>query len=212
MFFLVSSSSTIRSDLKGEFLVVGTLLDTILVNRNHDVADRGIDGIDSERSDRIVLVSVLITGHVSASLVDGELNLKVSAVIEFCKTQIGIKHLEVLEDGIQLTCDKRTLFTHMEFNGLRLFLHTFLMQEAYLLEVEDKVGNVSDYTGDRSKFMINTTDLDRADGVAFEATQQYATDRVAYRDSIPRLERAKLKDTFVRARIQHYHLVRFDEI
>ena len=86
------------------------------------------------------------------------------------------------------------------------------MEEANLLEVEDKVSNVSDYTGDRSKFMINTTDLDRADGIAFEAAKQYATNRVAYRDSIPRLEWTKLKDTFVRTRIQHYNLVRFDEI
>ena len=86
------------------------------------------------------------------------------------------------------------------------------MEEAHLLEIEDKVSNVSDDTGDRSKFMINTTDLDRADSITLEAAEQHATDSIAYRDSIPRLEWAKLKDAFVRTRIQHYHLVRFDEI
>jgi hypothetical protein len=126
--------------------------------------------------------------------------------------EFGVEYLEVLQGGIELAGEERFLFVDMKFDRFGLLFDTLFMEEAYLLEVEDKVGNVSDYTGDRSKFMINTTDLDRADGVAFEATQQYATDRVAYRDSIPRLEWAKLKDTFVRTRIQHYHLVRFDEI
>ena len=100
----------------------------------------------------------------------------------------------------------------MQFSRFGLLLDTFLMQEAHLFEVEDKVSNVSDYSGDRSKFMINTTNLDRADSVSFETAEQHTTDRVAYRDSIPRFERAKLKDTFVRARLQHNNLIRFDEI
>ena len=60
--------------------------------------------------------------------------------------------------------------------------------------------------------MINTTDLDRADSIAFKAAEQHTTDSIAYRNSVPGLEWAKLKDTFVRARIQHYNLIRFDEI
>jgi hypothetical protein len=60
--------------------------------------------------------------------------------------------------------------------------------------------------------MINTTDLDRADGISLEAAEQHTTDSIAYRNSVPRFERAKLKDAFAVARIQHYHLVRFDEI
>ena len=94
----------------------------------------------------------------------------------------------------------------MEFDCFSLLFDALFVEEANLLEVEDKVSNVSDYTGDRSKFMINTTDLDRADGIAFEAAKQYATNRVAYRDSIPRLEWAKLKDTFTLSGLMKFNI------
>ena len=209
---LLRCDGAVSSDFDRQFLVVGTLLDTELVNRDHDVADRCVDRIDSEGTDRIVLLTILITGHIATSFVDGDLNLKVGRFIEFSQLEFGVEYLEVLENGIELTGEESFLLVDMELNRFGLLVDALFMQEAHLFEVENKVGNVSDYTGDRSKFMINTTDLDRADSVTFEAAEQHTTDGVAYRNSVPRFEWAKLKDTFVRTRIQHYHLVRFDEI
>jgi len=115
--------------------------------------------------------------------------------------QIRIEDLKGLEDGVELACLEGFSLVDMEFNGFALLLNTFLMEEAYLFEIEDKVGDVSDYSGDGSKFMINTTDLDRADSISLEAAEQHAADSIAYRNSVPRFEWAKLKDTFVRTRL-----------
>ena len=126
--------------------------------------------------------------------------------------EFRIQDLKGLEHRIEFAGGKGFSLMHMQANGLSLFFDALLMEEAYLFEIEDKVSDVSYYSGDGSKFMINTTDLDRADSVSFEAAEQHAADGIAYRNSVPRFEWAKLKDTFVRTRLQHDNLIRFDEI
>ena len=69
---LLGSNTTVGENLHREFLIVRTLLDTVLVDSDADVADRGIDRVYSERTDRIVSLAVVVSGYVSATLIDGQ--------------------------------------------------------------------------------------------------------------------------------------------
>jgi hypothetical protein len=72
-----------------------------------------------------------------------------------------------------------------------------------LLEVEDDVHHILDYTGDSVKLVLDTLDADAGDGKTLERGEQNAAKRVTYGGRITGLQGAELEFAELIVGFQH---------
>ena len=88
----IRGDRTVGNDLEIELLVVCLLLHTIVLHAPVDLADRGVDGIDRNGSDRRVLVPELLGRHESPSLGDGDGDSELDRRLKRADVQFRIQH------------------------------------------------------------------------------------------------------------------------
>ncbi len=165
---ILRCNRTVGRNLDGQFLVVGTLLHTELVNGNHYITNRSVNRVDCKHTNRVIGMTVLVAGYITTPLIDSDLYLKISSLIHLCQLQFRVENLKVLKSIVQLTCQESLRLRDMQLDSLSIRFRSLLTDKTNLLEIKNKIGYISDDTGDSSKFMINTTDTNSTNCISLK--------------------------------------------
>jgi hypothetical protein len=133
-------------DVEGQFLIVGLLLDTVVVDSILDILYRGVDRVDGDNTDWVTRFFVLIRRDLAAALLNHKLDVELGGGLHVANLDIRVENLETLEILVEVTGLEDTLVFHFEANLLRVDILD-LTTETYLFKVEDYVCHILDHTG-----------------------------------------------------------------
>ena len=157
----------IGSNFECQFLVVGFLLDTVVVNSVLNIDDRGVDRVDSNSIDSVVSIAIFISRHITTALINIKINLETCAWIHVANHELWVQNLEAIKNLTDVTSFKHILARNLDGSLLKfgVFYHSL---EAHHFKVEDYVGHVFLYARDCSEFVFHTINANVADRIALK--------------------------------------------
>ena len=172
-------------DGQRELVVIEFLPDAGILDLVAHLANRRIQRVDRNETDRRIGRTVHHGRAVTLAGVCGQFHVQRRAVIEMADHEILVHHLDVARNGDVARGD----FTRAGSRKLQA-LHAFAFHlQRDLLHVEDDVGHVFAHAGKRAEFVEDVFDLDRGDRGALQRAEQHATQRIAERQAEAPLER-----------------------
>lgn len=145
-------------DLENELIIVHALFHALVGDAEIDLEDGGIDGIDGNEANWLVIGILAVGGDVAAAVADNQFHLKIHVLGNFQQVEILVDNPDV---GIILDlgrCDD-TFALVLKNNGD--FIHRSGMDHQ-LLEAQDQVDVVRIGSGNRREFVVQTFDADKA--------------------------------------------------
>ena len=201
-------NTSIRRDLQIQFLIIGLLLHTVVLNCKLHIANRCVNRIDRQQTKLCIGRTILLCRDVTTTLGNRQLNLKLYIRIQATNYQFWIQYLEVGQEIRDIACGEFTLTGNIHSHLLTIDILDGL-DETYLLELQNDLKHSFHNTGDRSKLMIYTGNLDRRDRIALQRREQNAPQRIADGHAKSGLERTKFKPSERRGGFEHDYLFRF---
>ena len=144
----------------------------------HAIADllhRREQAVDRNEANRRIFGTVAIGRHIALAGAHGEFHTDFSALVQGADDEIGIEDLRVTRHrNIARAHRTRTLLAQGHaLDGIGLHA------DGNRLDVQDDVGDIFAYTGDRGEFMQYTVNLHGGDGRTLQRRQQNATQGIA---------------------------------
>ncbi len=138
-------------------------------------------------ADGQVFVVVAVSGNVAAAVLDAHFDLQLAAFADGGDVHAFIEHCEV---GVlfDLRGGDGTGLLDVDVNGLG---QIGVQLDRHLLQVEDDVGCVLNYTGDRGEFVQHAFNLDGGDRSSLDGAEQCTAQSVAYRGAPAAFERLR---------------------
>ena len=122
--------------------------------------------------------------------------------------QVGIEHFETGEHLGDVAGGEHFLTRHIDESLFAIGVFDYLF-EINFLEVEDDVGNIFLHARYSVEFVLDAINLDGRDGITFKRRQENAAQRIAYGDTIARLQWLELKLAEAIVGFQHQYLIGF---
>src|SRR5690606_26225724 len=145
-------------DIKNQLVEVGTLLDTSAFNRVADAANRAVRGIKNDTTDSVRTVvgqCANVTGHISASLLDLDMDFELSSFGKRSNHVIGVDDLDVVRQfDIGGRDDACAFFAQNQGN-----LVAVVQLRYHALKVKQNVDDVLTHASDGGVFVHHTGDL-----------------------------------------------------
>ena len=158
---------TISGYFKNQLFVVRLLLNTEVLDRILDVANRCVNRVDCNHVHVCIRISVFISGNISATFVNRQLDLETCVRIQTTNNQLRIQYLE---SGQLFT--NITGFEHFRTRNSNTYFFilyvVYNMLEPYLFQIQDNVCHILDNTGDCTKFMVNPFDFNGCNSKTFK--------------------------------------------
>ena len=208
---VLRSNGAVTLKLEVELLVVGLLLHTVVLDVVLHIPDRGEDGIDENRVDGSLIVLVLLGGHIATALLDAQLDVELDALVEVADHVFRVHDLEGGRVLADVACGEGLLTADHHIDHLVVDVLDLAL-EAHLLEVEDHFGHVLHDTLDGAELMFNPFNADVGDGIALQAGEQDAPERIADGHTEAGLQRTEFKPSVEVIGIEHDDLVGLLEI
>ena len=117
----IRSDRTICNNLQIKLLVVSLLLDTPVLHCPVYLADRSVDGIHRNCSDRSVLIPFLFSRNESAALGNCEGDFEFNRRFERANVQLRIEHLERRQSLGDILCSKLLFTANCDICYLRVY-------------------------------------------------------------------------------------------
>ena len=159
---------------------------TTSLNELGATTNRGIQRVNVDDTDGIVITLVGLIGDVTTAITDAHAHGKVSALSEGSDVLLGVHELELRRDE---EVRAGNLARAVDRDGRRSLVRGTQRTEHQALDVQDDIGDILDHVVDGHELVLSAIDLNRLDGSALKRGQQHATNRVAQRVAVAALER-----------------------
>src|SRR5262249_47718307 len=150
-----------------------------------DLAHRRVDGVDRDVADRQVLVVVAVCGDVAAAVLGAHFDLQFAAFADGRDVHALVEYREI-RIFLDLRRGDRTGLLDVDIDRLG---QVGVQLDGHLLQVEDDVGGIFHYAGNRRELVQHSFDLNRGDCCTFNRTEQRTPQRISYRRAPTALKR-----------------------
>jgi len=191
---------------KSKLFVVSFLLYAEVIDLVAYITDRGMNGVDGYGTYRGVRVFVIVGGNISPALADSNFKYQLHRLIHITDNKVGVKHLEMVEELIDIAGGEGFL-TSDHYTCCFLVHIGSLTFKAYLLQIEDDVGNIFNHSIDSRKLMLHSFNFDGSDSIALEGAQQHAAKSIPDGNAVSWFQGAKLKHSLVIINVEHEYLI-----
>ena len=179
------SDGAVGFDRERQLVIVQVLTDAGRVYLVRHLANRRVERIDRDQTDRRIGRTVGRGGDIALPDVGGQFHVERRAFVEMADHQVLVHDLDVARDGDVAGLDGSGA-GRRQLESLGAFA---LHADGELLDVQDDVGDVFTHTGQRRELVQHVLDLDRGDRRALERRQENAAKRVAQRQAEATLQR-----------------------
>src|SRR5256885_7474112 len=186
---VVRGDSAVGPHFEHEFFVIGHLAEASRLDAVVDLSHRRVNAVRRNVADGQIFIVVAVGGNIAAAILDAHFDLQFAAFADGGDVHAFIEHGEV---GVlfDLRGGDRAGLLDVHVNRLGQIGVQF---DGNLLQIEDDIGGVLNYAGDRRKFVQHAFDFDGGDGRSFDGAEQRAAQRVAYRGAPAAFERLRGK-------------------